>query len=62
MKLPKLKESQLISLFHLPLLKKISAIMTEDYLKSREERADINDMEAMLNKVMDRKPVKGDEL
>ncbi len=41
---------------------KISAIMTEDYLKSRIERADINDMEAILNKVTDRKPVKGDEL
>ena len=41
---------------------KISAIMTEDYLKSRIERADINDMEAILNKVPDRKPVKGDEL
>lgn len=41
---------------------KISAIMTEDYLKNRVERADINDMEAILNKVADRKPVKGDEL
>lgn len=41
---------------------KISAIMTEDYLKSRAERSDINDMEAILNKVADRKPVKGDEL
>ncbi len=41
---------------------KISAIMTEDYLKSRTERADINDMEAILNKVTDREPVKGDEL
>lgn len=41
---------------------KISATMTEDYLKSREEKADINDMEAILDKVIDRKPVKGDEL
>ncbi len=41
---------------------KISAIMTEDYLKSRIERADMNDMETILNKVTDRKPVKGDEL
>lgn len=41
---------------------KISAIMTEDYLKSRAERADINDMKAILNKVADRKPLEGDEL
>ncbi len=36
--------------------------MTEDYLKSRAERADINDMKAIIDKVADRKPVKGDEL
>lgn len=41
---------------------KISAIMTEDYLKTRAERADINDMKAILNKVADRKPLEGDEL
>lgn len=41
---------------------KVSAIMTEDYLKSRVERADINDMKAILNKVADRKPMEGDEL
>jgi len=41
---------------------KISAIMTEEYLKKRADRANIKDMEAILNKVADRKPLKGDEL
>ena len=41
---------------------KISAIMTEDYLKNRAERANINDMEAILKKVSDREPMAGDEL
>ncbi len=41
---------------------KISALMTEDYLKERRERADIDDMEAILNRVADRKPSAGDEL
>ena len=41
---------------------KISAIMTEEYLKTRAERADLNDMKAILNKVADRKPLEGDEL
>ena len=41
---------------------KISAIMTEDYLKMRAERADLNDMKAILTKVADRKPIEGDEL
>lgn len=41
---------------------KISALMTEDYLKERSERASIEDMEAILNKVADRKPVEDDEL
>jgi predicted DNA-binding ribbon-helix-helix protein len=41
---------------------KISAIMTEEYLQKRAERANIKDMEAVLNKVADRKPLKGDEL
>lgn len=41
---------------------KISAIMTEYYLKNRAERADINDMKAILNRVTDRKPLEGDEL
>ena len=41
---------------------KISAIMTKEYLQKRADRANIKDMEAVLNKVADRKPLKGDEL
>jgi len=41
---------------------KISAIMTEEYLRKRADRANIKDMEAVLNKVADREPLKGDEL
>jgi hypothetical protein len=41
---------------------KISAIMTEEYLQKRADRAKIKDMEAVLNKVADREPLKGDEL
>ncbi len=41
---------------------KISAIMTEEYLQRRADRANIKDMEAVLSKVADRKPLKGDEL
>ena len=41
---------------------KISAIMTEEYLQKRADRANIKDMEAVLKKVVDRKPLKGDEL
>jgi predicted DNA-binding ribbon-helix-helix protein len=41
---------------------KISAIMTEEYLQKRADRAKIRDMEAVLNKVADREPLKGDEL
>ncbi len=41
---------------------KISAIMTEEYLQKRADRANIKDMKAVLNKVADRKPLKGDEL
>ena len=41
---------------------KISAIMTEEYLQKRADRANIKDMEAVLNRVADRKPLKGDEL
>ena len=41
---------------------KISAIMTEEYLQKRADRANIKDMEAVLNKVADREPLKGDEL
>jgi hypothetical protein len=41
---------------------KISAIMTEEYLAKRAERADIKDIKRILNKVGDRAPLKGDEL
>ncbi len=41
---------------------KISAIMTEEYLQKRADRANIKDMEAVLNKVADREPLKGDEI
>ena len=41
---------------------KISAIMTEEYLKKRADRANIKDMEVILNKVADREPLAGDEL
>ncbi len=41
---------------------KISAIMTEEYLKKRANRANIKDMEAVLNKVSKRVPLEGDEL
>lgn len=41
---------------------KISAIMTEQYLSERANRADIEDMKNILNKVARRKPLKGDEL
>jgi len=41
---------------------KISALMTEEYLKKRAERANIKDMETVLSKVADRSPLEGDEL
>jgi hypothetical protein len=41
---------------------KMSAIMTEEYLKKRAERANIEDMKRILNKVADREPLQGDEL
>jgi predicted DNA-binding ribbon-helix-helix protein len=41
---------------------KMSAIMTEEYLKKRAERANIKDMKSILNKVKDRTPLQGDEL
>jgi predicted DNA-binding ribbon-helix-helix protein len=44
------------------IMEKISAIMTEEYLQKRADRANTKDMEAVLNKVADRKPLKGDEL
>jgi len=41
---------------------KISAIMTEDYLKSRAERAKKSDLKKILDNVPKRKPILGDEL
>ncbi len=41
---------------------KISAIMTEDYLKSRAERAKKSDFKKILDNVPKRKPIVGDEL
>ena len=40
---------------------KISAIMTEDYLKGRAVRAKKNDLRKILAKVPDREPLAGDE-
>ncbi len=41
---------------------KISAIMTEDYLKSRAKRAKKSDLKKILDNVQKRKPILGDEL
>jgi len=41
---------------------KISAIMTEDYLKDRARRAKKSDFKKILDKVPKRKPIPGDEL
>ena len=41
---------------------KISAIMTQEYLQKRADKANINDITTMLSKVADREPIKGDEL
>ncbi|MHB8881329.1 MAG: toxin-antitoxin system HicB family antitoxin [Thermodesulfovibrionales bacterium] len=41
---------------------KISALMTEDYLKQRAQRANKEDLRKILAKVPNRKPVIGDEL
>jgi len=41
---------------------KISALMTEDYLKSRGKRAKKDDFKNILAKVPGRKPIPGDEL
>lgn len=41
---------------------KISALMTEDYLKQRAKRANKEDFRRILAKVPSRKPVIGDEL
>ncbi len=41
---------------------KISALLTEDYLKSRAKRARKKDFKSILDKVSDREPLQGDEL
>lgn len=41
---------------------KISALMTEDYLKSRAKKAKKEDFRKVLAKVPIRKPIPGDEL
>ena len=41
---------------------KISAIMTEDYLKSRAKRAKKSDLRKILDDVPKRNPILGDEL
>lgn len=41
---------------------KISAIMTEEYLQERADRAKIEDMKSVLKKVPKRKPLIGDEI
>ena len=41
---------------------KISAIMTEDYLKNRAKRAKKSDLKKILDNVPKRKPILGDEL
>ena len=56
---PEQRINQLISS---AITEKISAIMTEEYLRKRIERANPKDMDAVLMKVADRKPLEGDEL
>lgn len=41
---------------------KISALMTEDYLKNRAKRAKKEDFKKILDRVPDREPLSGDEL
>ncbi len=41
---------------------KVSALLTEDYLKERAGRARKNDLKKILDKVSDRKPLPGDEI
>ena len=41
---------------------KISAIMTEEYILQRAERADLKNMKRILANAPDREPVPGDEL
>jgi hypothetical protein len=44
------------------LAEKISALMTEDYLKERAKRGSREKFEAALSQVADIEPVEGDEL
>ena len=41
---------------------KVSALMTEDYLKSRARRARKGEFKKILAKVPNRKPIPGDEM
>jgi uncharacterized protein (DUF1778 family) len=41
---------------------KISALLTEDYLKSRAKKARKKDFKSILDKVPGREPIPGDEL
>ena len=41
---------------------KISALLTEDYLKTRAKRAKKEDFRKILAKIPSRKPIHGDEL
>ncbi len=41
---------------------KVSALLTEDYLKERAKRADRSALKELLKKVPDRSPLPGDEL
>ncbi len=41
---------------------KISAILTEEYLRSRAERAKPDTLQTILDKVPNREPLPGDEL
>jgi uncharacterized protein (DUF1778 family) len=41
---------------------KISALLTEDYLKTRAKRAKKGDFKKILDKVSSRNPIHGDEL
>jgi len=41
---------------------KISAIMTQEYLQKRADKANIKHITTMLSKVADREPIRGDEL
>lgn len=41
---------------------KVSALLTEDYLKERAKRADRNTLKEVLKRVPNRTPLPGDEL